>query len=76
MQVFFNEYLYSAVLDSECNVTVAGEDWLKKYLESLDQEDLADVEKEESGTVFKFGGGRHFISKAKWILPCTTAGTQ
>ena len=28
MQVFFNECLYSAVLDSQCSATVAGEDWL------------------------------------------------
>ena len=28
MQVFFNECLYSAVLDSGCSATVAGEDWL------------------------------------------------
>ena len=44
MQVLFNECLYSAVLDSGCSATVAGEDWLKNYLDSLNQEELAEVE--------------------------------
>ena len=32
MQVFFNECLYSAVLDSGCSATIAGEDWLKNLI--------------------------------------------
>ena len=76
MQVFFNECLYSAVLDSGCSATVAGEDWLKNYLDSLNQEELAEVEKEESDTIFKLGGGRCLISKGRWIIPCTIAGVK
>ena len=78
MQVFFNECLYSAVLDSGCSATVAGEDWLKNYLDSLNQEELelADVEKEENDTIFKFSGGRRLISKGRWIIPCTIAGVK
>ena len=76
MQVFFNECLYSAVLDSGFNATVAGEDWLKNYLDSINQEELAEVEKKESDIVFKFGGGRRLISKESWIIPCTIAGVK
>ena len=57
-------------------LSVAGEDWLKNYLDSLNQEELAEVEKEESDTVFKFGGGKHLISKGTWIIPCTIAGVK
>ena len=53
MQVFFNECLYSAVLESGCSSTIEREDWLKNYLDSLNQEELAEVEKEESDTIFK-----------------------
>ena len=73
MQVFFNQCLYSAVLDSGCSATITGDDWLKNYLDSLNQEELAEVEKEKSDTIFKFSGGRHLISKGRWILPCTIA---
>ena len=65
-----------AVLDGGCSATVAAEDWLKNYLDSLNREELAEVEKEQSDTVFKFGGGRRLISKGRWIIPCTIAGVK
>ena len=45
-------------------------------MDSLNQEELAEVEKEESDTVFKFGGGRRLISKGRWTIPRTIASVK
>ena len=76
MQVLASECLYSAVLDSACSSTVAGQQWLQCYLESLSPEELNEVQQSESETVFKFGGGRKLKSTGKWTIPCTLAGVQ
>ena len=45
MQVFFNACLYSADLDSGWSANVAWEDWLKNYLDSQSQEELAKLKR-------------------------------
>ena len=57
MQDLVGESLNSAVLDSACSSTVAGEEWLECYLDTLRSESLVQVTREKSHTVLKFGGG-------------------
>ena len=45
-------------------------------MDSVNQEELAEVEKEQSDTIFKFSGRRRLISKGRWIIPCTIAGVK
>ena len=58
-----------AVLDSGCNVTVCGEDWLKVYLESLNETDLSDVKYEGNEVSFRFGDNAPVTSSTKCTFP-------
>ncbi|KAG1673036.1 DNA polymerase epsilon subunit 2 [Nymphon striatum] len=75
-RVFVTEAMTSAVLDSACTSTVAGEGWTKLYIDSLSPENAAQVTRCESETVFKFGGGRCLKSKEKITFPCLIAGVN
>lgn len=76
MQVLVTEAINSAVLDSACSSTVAGEGWTKCYLDSLSPENAAQVIHSDSDTVFRFGGGRCLKSKEKITFPCMIAGVN
>ena len=71
MQRFTGENFGLAVLDTGCNVTVCGEEWLDRYLESLDEEEKRTVRHENSSTSFKFGDNEPSISSVKYNLPAT-----
>ena len=58
-----------AVLDSACSSTVCGEEWMEDYLLSLTPEDRDKVIFEESGKIFKFGGGERLQSIGKCVIP-------
>ena len=58
-----------AVLDSGCNTTVCGREWLNVYLESLDEDDKTKVRKIESKARFKFGDNNPTVSLEKYFLP-------
>ena len=60
-----------AVLDSGCNITVCGKEWLQVYLESLSDVELKKVRVEESNTTFKFGDNKPTISEQRYCLPAT-----
>ena len=47
-----------AVLNSGCTQNVYGLSWLNNYLESSTDDDKANVIKNESHIVFKFGDGK------------------
>ncbi|KAK3889494.1 hypothetical protein Pcinc_006466 [Petrolisthes cinctipes] len=54
--------LNHSILDSACTSTVCGEDWLKCYLESLDDEKLSKVKEFPSKMGFRFGDGKTLMS--------------
>jgi transposase InsO family protein len=76
MQALTSETMQSAVLDSACSSTVAGEAWMQCYLDSLDPQEFEQVVRTDSDTVFKFGGGSRLKSKEKVTFPCKIAGTN
>ena len=76
MQDLVGESLNSAVLDSVCNSTVAGEEWLKCCFDTLRPESLAQVTQKKSYTVFKFRGGSQLKSMKKVQFPCKIAGQK
>ena len=76
MEVLVSESINSAVLDSACTSTVAGEGWIRCYLDTLDKETASQVVRSESSAVFKFGSGKRFPSKGKLTLPCKIAGVE
>jgi len=74
MCLFISEARNSAVLYSGCTSTVAGQNWINCYLQTLDPEQKKKVLFEPSTKVFKFGGGETKISKGQVQLPCELAG--
>ena len=58
MDTLIGETLSMAVLDSGCTKTVCSKTWLNCYLESLNSEELDNIKREQSETIFKFGNGK------------------
>ena len=74
--IFLAESANSAVLESACTSTVAGEAWINCYMDSLDPS-IRDKGVEQSiDTLFKFGGGTALQSTKKVIFPCMIAATE
>lgn len=69
-----DEAANSAVLDSGCASTVAGEGWITVYLDSLSDSQRKLVKKANSDKKFKFGAGSMCKSKGEMTLPCIVAG--
>ncbi len=65
-----SEALGSIVLDSGCSTTVCGKDWLQAYVDTLSPQDVKLIKEETSETSFKFGDGKHVISKGRMHIPC------
>ena len=61
---------HNAVVDCACPTTVAGETWMRDFLEQLDQETKKMVKTFSSERVFKFGGGKKRVSMGVVIFPC------
>ena len=74
--VLLAESANSAVLDSACTSTVAGETWMNCYMDSLDPAIKEKVVEQPSDTQFKFGGGTVLRSTKKVIFPCVIAGSE
>ena len=74
--ILLNESANSAVLDSACTSTVAGETWMNCYMDSLDSNVRDKVVEQPSDTLFKFGGGTILQSTKKVTFPCVIAGTE
>ena len=70
ISVVLSESTHSATLDSGCSSTVAGEQWITCYLDSLTPDELVEVMREPSDTVFKFGGGEQIKSSEKITQQC------
>ena len=69
-----NLCMNAAVLDSACSSTVAGENWINCYLDTLTDDEQRLVKKRPSSTVFRFGGGERLQSNGRVTFPCHLAG--
>ena len=69
MKVFVGETFNCAVLDSGCTQTVCGNNWLKCFKESMQDEIM--IEEKPSHATFKFGNGDAVSSSRKVVLPVT-----
>ena len=64
-----------AALDSCCTGVVCGEQWLRTFLASMDQEDRKKViGPTKTNTVFKFGNQQQLTSTARYRLPIQVGG--
>lgn len=73
-EVFMLETIHSAVLDSACSKTVAGEQWKELYLSSLSEQEKSKIKMYPSNTTFKFGSGDKLTSKKCMEIPCIIGG--
>ena len=69
MDQFTSDNFGLAVLDSGCNKTVCGKEWLKVYLQSLSPEDFIKVCYEEKHVSFKFGDNAPSKSRTCCTFP-------
>ena len=63
------ETIGMAIVDSGCSKTVAGEQWLALYKETLDDDDRNKIDMVPSQQVFKFGEGNSLASEGTVKLP-------
>ncbi len=63
-----------AVVDCACPTTVAGEKWVRDFVNNLNEHLKLFVKSIESDRVFKFGGGEKRMSKVVVIFPCSIGG--
>ena len=61
----------NGVIDSACSKTVAGKNYVTKYIDSLPEKtrDGVDINGEPSTTIYQFGGGERRKSERKIALP-------
>ena len=74
MDTLIGETLSTAVLDSGCTKRVCSKTWLRCYLESLSSEELDNIKREQSETIFKFGNGKVCHSIKRITIPVVIAG--
>ena len=70
------EAVNKGILDSGCSATVAGEEWMKSFLDTIGLEDQATVEYGKGEKWFKFGGGEVLQSIKTVVFPCMLGGTK
>ena len=63
------ETLSKAVIDSGCSKTVAGENWFNDYLQSLSDDEIANIQYCDSKALFRFGDSKPVMSTKKALLP-------
>ncbi|XP_045105480.1 uncharacterized protein LOC123500989 [Portunus trituberculatus] len=76
MPVLMAESVSYAILDTACNTTVCGIDWLESYTQTLSEEEKSKIEEQESGTVFRFGDGVEYKSMKKVKFPVNIIGNR
>ncbi len=64
------------VLDCGCSSTVAGEEWMNTFIDTLSSQDKASVVYGPGVKFFKFGGGEILKSLQTVEFPCNLAGTK
>ena len=71
--IFIAEAATSAVVDTACTKTVAGESWFINYCKKLDNDLLNEIEIYPSETSFKFEDGRKVFPFQKVVIPVQIA---
>ena len=62
------ETLDKAVVDSGCTKSCAGQRWYDAYRDSLTEEELKQIQSQESGSVFRFGDSPPVAASEKVLL--------
>lgn len=75
-QSLVGEALGAVVLDSACPRDVAGEFWVQSHIETLGENDLADVVVDSSDASFQFGDGQRTKSKKRVSFPAYLSGKR
>ena len=65
-----------AVHDGACSSTVCGDKWLECYLESLNEQDRAEVQSKPGTKWFKFGDRERLKSQGVYTIPAVLAGKK
>ena len=66
----------AAALDSCCTSNVAGESWMKMFLEELDEENLKKVKSSSSSRTFGFGNNESLTASISYRIPILIAGEK
>ena len=63
--------LGKGIIDSACTRSVAGELWVKEFMDTMEEKDKKEMEKSEkkSKSLFRFGDGRESKSKRELTVP-------
>ena len=64
-----SETLDKAVLDSGCTKSCAGKRWFTSYCESLSDDELNQIQTQETQSVFRFGDSPPVVASEKVLLP-------
>ena len=62
------------VIDSGCTKTVAGENWLNDYVQTLSDNEASRIQYCESNALFRFGDAEPVSSQKKALLPMKMGG--
>ena len=74
--VFLSETGCAAILDTACTSTVCGESWLLCYLDTLTDDELANVVYSDTSRTYKFGSGDPVEATKAVTFPCSIAGVD
>ena len=73
---FLGESIGCAVLDSGCNRSVCGKNWMESYLDTLSENEKKEVVQEVTDGQFRFGDGKTVKSLKCFVVPCWMAGKK
>ena len=73
LEVIVAEAFNSAVIDTACTKTVAGQIWFENFKSNLNEQTLKEIETFQSNTSFKFGDSRKVKSLYRVIFPVVIA---
>ena len=73
-EIFVMEAASSAVIDTACTETVAGEHWFMNYKSYLLENSIKNIKILKTDTKFKFGDGKQVTGPKRVILPARIVG--
>ena len=73
-EIFVAKASKSAVIDTACTKTIAGEKWFTNFKSNLTDDSIKNIEIYQSNTKFKFGDGRQVTATKRVIFPIVIAG--
>ena len=73
-EIFVAEALESAVINTACTKTVAGEQWFNNFMSNLTENSMKETEYFLSSTIFRFGDGRQVTAIKRVVFPAVITG--